>query len=410
MKNLWIINQTLNTPNDKGNTRHFSLAKYLNKLGWEVSLISGSIEHLTNNQKLQKDQNYKIFKMENLRILLLRITRFSNKSLPSRSIGMIQFFLKLISAKSLSKLPNPDLIIGSSPNPISALAAALISIKYKVPFVFEVRDLWPETLLRMGVLNKNGFFYIILRLIESFLLKISDKVIILFEGGREYYISRGLSPNKLLYIPNGIDMEYKSYREVNRKKDSEPFELYYLGSLGRANSVENIIRAIFYLNKEGLNKKQLILNITGDGPLKKQLINLVIDLKIDNIKFFPPENNKKIYEITQNADGFIFSMLDLPNVYRFGISFNKIFEYMSLSRPIVYWSCAKYDPIQDSGAGIKSISRNPKDLALAIKLLINESFENRKNLSKLAYNYVLTYHSYEKLALNLYNHILRNDS
>ena len=407
MKNLWIINQTLNTPNDKGNTRHFSLAKYLNKLDCRVSLISGSIEHLTNKQKLKKGHNYKIIANKNLIILILRLKRFSNKSLLLRSIGMIQFFLKLVSSKSLRKLPKPDLIIGSSPNPISALAAALLSIKYRVSFVFEVRDLWPETLLQMGVLNKKGFFYIILYLIESFLLKISEKVIILFEGGREYYISRGLNPNKLIYIPNGIDMEYKTYRELNERKDSQPYTLDYIGSLGKANAVENIIRAIFHLNMQGINKEKLILNIYGDGPLKEELINLVIDLKIENIKFPPTFKKREVYEMTKCSDGFIFSMLDLPNVYKYGISFNKIFEYMSLSRPIVYWSCAKYDPMQNSRAGIKSISRNPKDFASAILHLINLSFEDRKKLSELAYEYVLNNHSYEKLALKLYNCVLK---
>ena len=86
---------------------------------------------------------------------------------------------------------------------------------------------------------------------------------------------------------------------------------------------------------------------------------------------------------------------------------DKIFEYMSLSRPIVYWSCAKYDPMQNSRAGIKSISRNPKDFASAILHLINLSFEDRKKLSELAYEYVLNNHSYEKLALKLYNCVLK---
>ena len=94
-------------------------------------------------------------------------------------------------------------------------------------------------------------------------------------------------------------------------------------------------------------------------------------------------------------------MLDLPGVYKYGISFNKIFEYMSLSRPIVYWSCAKYDPIQDSQAGIKSVSRKSKDLAMAIKHLMNSSSEDRKNFSELGYKYVLNNHSYKELALKL---------
>ena len=150
---------------------------------------------------------------------------------------MIEFFLKLIFSKSLNKLGKPNLIIGSSPNPISALAGALLSLKYRVPFVFEVRDLWPETLLQMGVLHKKGLFYIILNLIEGILLKISSKVIVLFEGVSEYYISKGLSSKKIIYIPNGIDMQYKPYRNINNKSDSQPFELYYLGSLGKANAV-----------------------------------------------------------------------------------------------------------------------------------------------------------------------------
>ena len=99
MKTLWIISQTINSPEDVGNTRHYSLSKYLAKKGWNIFLISGSIEHLTNRQRLRKLDRFRIIKKDNINFCWIRINKRNRNSLLSRSLGMFSFAFNILFSK-----------------------------------------------------------------------------------------------------------------------------------------------------------------------------------------------------------------------------------------------------------------------------------------------------------------------
>ena len=118
-----------------------------------------------------------------------------------------------------------------------------------------------------------------------------------------------------------------------------------MGSIGFSNEVDYIIKAIYELNLQGIGKDKVVLRIYGDGPLKYKIYKLIKSLKIKNIILNNAVASNSIEKISESADAFIFAMLDLQSVYRYGISFNKIFEYMSLSKPIIYNTYTYFNPL-----------------------------------------------------------------
>ena len=400
MKNIWIINQSINIPGDCGNLRHYSLAKYLQEGNWNSTLITSNIEHSRNKKRIIKEKD-KLHNLKNVQIIWLRVFRWSKKINFLRVVGMVEFMFKIIFFLPFIRINKPDLIIGSSPNLFAALGAAIISIFYRVPFVFEIRDLWPESLIQLKVFKKNSIFYLIFKIIEIFLVLFAKKIIVVMEKGFQYYKNIGLENSKFCYFPNGIDMKERKYKKFIKKSRNNPFNLLYLGSIGHPNAVDIIIKSIYELKLQGLNKDKVILNIYGDGPLKEEMIKLSFKLNLDNVIFNKPIANTDILKLYDSADGFIFAMLDLPGIYNYGISFNKIFEYLSFSKPIIYNSNSLFNPMIYSRAGIKSPSLNEKDFANAIKYLLNLSQDEVEKLTRNGFNYVSENHSYEYLAKKL---------
>ena len=188
----------------------------------------------------------------------------------------------------------------------------------------------------------------------------------------------------------------------------DPFRIFYLGSMGKSNALENIMKTFDYLKKEGYGKEKINLYIVGDGPEKLRLKRYSNQLNLDNVFFYPPLLQEELIDFSKEADAFIFSMLPLKNLFKYGISFNKIFTYLSLSRPIIYSSCATYNPLDDSNVGIKSKSMHPKSLAEAIKKFMKTSYRDRSKMAREGFEFVKGNYSYKFLANN-FDKILLDD-
>ena len=313
---------------------------------------------------------------------------------------MVYFSLKLIFLNPLRFFEKPDLIIGSSPNPFAAISSYFLSKKYNVPFIYEVRDLWPKTLIEMKVIKAKGFIDKILDFIDTFLAKRASKIIVLMPGGIEFYKGKGIAGNKVVWISNGVD-----YKELILKKDKnqEIFILTYMGSLGPANSIETILYAMNYVNKIIQNKALINLKLYGSGSKEKKLIELSNKLKLENVSFEKPVSKNKVHEILSSSDALILAMNDLPRIYKYGISFNKIFDYLLSARPILFASCAKFDIIKSSKAGLISYAGDHIKLGKNITKMINMPENEKKKYGLNGRKYLLENFLYQDLSQKLAN-------
>tara|TARA_A100001388_G_scaffold226795_1_gene178027 strand:- start:191 stop:1417 length:1227 start_codon:yes stop_codon:yes gene_type:complete len=401
MKKVLIVNQFACLPEESSGTRHYSLSKYFSKYNWKAFIIAGSIEHSTSKQRLRKNQKIKLKIIDNVTFFLIKLKKHKSSSLKFRIFNMILFFIKLISTKFDKYIDKPDVIIGSTISPLAALGALIISWRYGVPFIYEVRDLWPETLIEMNLIKRKSLISFLISQLDIFLAKRSLKTICLMPFGIKYYMKNGISKDKLIWIPNGVEEDKKFiYQE---KIASSKFKIIYLGSHGPSNALKTIIYAVSYLKNKGINLNLFEIKLIGDGPIKDEIKNLTKLLKLSNIVFEDSVPKSHVQEKLKTADALVLTMNNLPKLYQYGISFNKIFDYFYSGRPILMTSCASYNYIEISKSGLVCPAEDYKILGKNILKMMGYSNSQRKNMGLRGREYVLKNFLYNNLSEQLVN-------
>lgn len=397
MKHVWIINHYAQIPGGPGGTRHFHLAQNLLKYGWSTSIIASSLEHKTGKQRLEKNEKVRLEKHDDVRFLWIKTGRYSNNGI-ARVLNIVQFTFSALVRKNTKLLPEPDVIIGSSVHPFAAWAGMRLSKHFRVPFVFEVRDLWPQTLISMGKISHNGLAASFFRRLEKRLYYRAKKIIILLPNASEYIRTYGINKKKFAYIPNGVNLDHNDFSAVSDNKES--FTFMYFGAHGQANDLGTIIKAFSIVNSTN-NQKHIRLRLIGSGPAKEELKELSRKLQVDNILFEEAVSKEKIPFIASQADAFVITVKNLPDLYRYGISMNKIFDYMAAARPIIIAAKAANNPIEEAQCGITVDPEKPSDLAKAMVNIANSSSVDRETMGIAARRYVEKYHNYSTLSKQL---------
>jgi len=181
-KKIWVLNHYAIPPNMPGGTRHYDLSQELIKKDFEVIIFSSGFSHEKNNYfKIFKGKPYILENYGKLKFVWLRTTPY-RKNNYKRILNMLSYLFRiLIVAHDFSK---PEVIIGSSVHPFAVIAAWLLSKKYKVKFIFEVRDLWPQTPIDMGAIKDNGIIAKLMYAWEKFMYRRADKIIVLLPNAK----------------------------------------------------------------------------------------------------------------------------------------------------------------------------------------------------------------------------------
>lgn len=396
LKTVWIVNHYAQSPQQPGGTRHYMLAKYLKKKGWKAILITASTELNTKKQLLDKGEAFRHEEIDGVDFLRIK-TSGSQEGGIRRLWNMIFFSLHLWLSRATNLLDKPDLIIGSTIHPFAALTAFFLAKRYRVPFFFEIRDLWPQTLIDMGVLHPYHPLTWIFKKIESFLIHKADKVITLLPGVTSYFQEKGFDPKKLIWIPNGIDVE--NFPFTPQEKENEAWTLVYFGAHGKANGLENLLKAMAVISRKH-PQEAIKLFLVGDGPEKKNLMEKARLLQLKQVTFFKPVPKETIPEICAVSDAFVFNLIDLP-VFRYGISSNKLFDFMAGGRPILFCCNSRNNPVEEALCGLTVPPESPEALADAILKLRTLPFSKRQRMGQRARSYVEENHDFVKLSKSL---------
>ena len=296
----------------------------------------------------------------------------------------------------------PEVIIGSSPHPFAAFAAVRLTRKLKTKFFLEVRDLWPQVIVDMGKLNQYHPITQAMRLLEKYLYRTADKIIVLAEGSKNYLIGkRGIKESKILYLPNGVHLNNFSYKEdrdaLRKLYNFNKFTLIYTGAHGPANSLDTILRATDRLREN----KNIEIVLVGDGILKESLLKQAKEMRLDNVIFFDPVPKNEIPGILSAADAAIITLKKVK-VFSYGVSPNKLFDYMAARKPVI---CAvegeMAEKINKIGCGISSIPEDENSMAEAIIRLVNLPRDELKKMGDNGYEEIKKNYSRGKLAQKL---------
>ena len=394
MKRLWLINQFANTPDMPGHTRQYDIGKGLRGYGWKINIISS--DYNLSERKFKKLKSFQLQKKEiidNCIWLWLRVIPYKKNNW-KRILNMISFCIHLVIYlvpiflyhKIFSNCEN--IIYVSSPQLPAAYVSLLIAKAFKVPFILEIRDLWPQVLIEQGNKKKDSKIVKLFLWIEKELYKNANKIIILSKGSEIHIKNKG--GKNIFWLPNGPDLKKVRFQELpkeNKRFDkNRPFRILYSGAHGDANDLINIINAAKILKNE-----PIVFYLYGDGTEKKKLIK--ISSNLNNIFFYNPVPKSEIFSKIKKCDAMIISLKDVP-VFKYGVSPNKLYDAYAIGRPVI--STVKglvNEEITKYRLGVTADPNNPKSLAKIIKDL---SLLPRKDREKMGIRA-------RKLAENLYD-------
>ena len=395
--NIWIVNQYAGAPDQPGFTRHYSLARELIHRGHRVSIVATSFHHtLRKDTRLEPGKAWRYEEVEGVPFLWLRTPAYRGNS-AARVWNMVSFGLSAVRRSRSEILGVPDVVLGSVPHPFIGLAAERLSRRYHVPFVLEVRDLWPDSLIDLGDVSPFHPFILWMRWAERYLYRKSTRILSILPYAHEHMVRQGAAREKIFWLPNGIDLT--NVPSFLPPPEGETFTVMYAGSHGLANDLDRVLDAARLLeNEEGERAIRFVL--VGDGPEKERLMEKARQMGLHSVEFRDPVPKRDIFRVLAEADAFLLLLKEAP-VFRFGASPNKLYDYMAMGRPVIFAVNSPYNPVQESRAGITVSDASPGALARAVRDLASLSREEREAMGRRARAYVEEHNSFPKLTERL---------
>lgn len=406
--NIWILNHYAIPPDTPGGTRHFDFGTELVKRGHQVSIFAAGFSHRTRKEeRLERKQNYLKQNIDGVNFIWIRTPPYYGGNDWRRVRNMLSYTLR-VTFWGLKIKEKPDVILASSPHPFAGLAGYVLAKIKRAQFILEIRDLWPETFVQIGGYSNKSPVVILLRMLEKLLYRRARKIVALHPEASNYISGLGIPSENIVHIPNGINPELfddnsvelpeELVELVSRLRFEGKTVVGYTGAHGIVNALDTIVEAANVLQHNGATKIHFLL--VGDGPEKERLIRKAHEMGLGNVSFFKSIPKNTIPKLLRVIDITIVSWRR-SDLYKYGMSTNKLWDYMMCARPIVWAIESANDPVAEANCGITVPPEEPDKLANAILELYNLSEKERQEMGMRGYEYVMKYHSTPVLANKL---------
>jgi glycosyltransferase involved in cell wall biosynthesis len=400
---VWIVNQYAGSPWHGMEYRHYHLARGLAERGHRVVVLSGSRSHLFTRPP-QVSRPFTVQDIDGVMYCWVAGPPYDRSISVGRVLNMTAFAAALEGLPT-SRLPRPDAILVSSPSLFPVPIASRWARRFGARLVFEVRDIWPLTLAELGRMSNRHPLMALMQRIEDHGYRAADSVVSVLPAACEHMVSRGMDPAKFHYLPNGIDLTGSrtpadapaAVRDAIR---NGAFTVGFVGTLGRANVLETLIDAASLLDP---GEVQVV--VVGHGPERARLAARAAGA--GNVTFAGPIPKAEVAAAVRLFDACYVGYRRSP-LYRFGVSPNKLYEYMAAGRPVLFAADAANQPVREADCGRTVAPEDPAALAAAIRSLQGCSEDERVRLGANARAYVERHHEYGQLAGEL-SEILLSD-
>lgn len=391
--NIVWVNHYASRPTTGIGGRHYMLAKELMRKGHTVTIIASSFRHNVGTDEISAEgQMWKNEILDGVPFVWIKTSPYKGNGL-DRIWNMLCFSYRVAAWTDEFNIGIPDVVIGSSPHPFAAVAASVIARRYRVPFVLEVRDLWPESLIEIGGMSPRNPGIWVLERIEKYLYKAADQIVTLLPGAVDHICQKGGVAEIVTWIPNGIDIALVPYTPPPNEAQ---FTVMYAGAHGLANGLDSILDAAAILQCGDSSGKVRFVFI-GDGPEKERLRARVKEEGLSIVSFEPYVPRTMIFEKLQEASIFIATLRNI-DLYKYGISLNKLYDYLACARPVVFGAKSINNPVEESGGGITVPPEDAEAMAKAVIDIMNMPYEERVKMGLKGREYVGKHNDYGKLA------------
>jgi glycosyltransferase involved in cell wall biosynthesis len=328
---ILLLNQAFVSPDEPGHTRHFEMAQYLRDHGHELVIVASDLNYQTGQRTVERHGVFTEQMIDGVRVLRSYIYPTLHRSYFWRIVSFFSFMFS--SVWTALSVKDADLIMGTTPQIFQAVSAWFVAFIRNKPFLLEVRDLWPEFGISMGVIT-NPIVIALTRWLEKFLYARATHILVNSPAYKEYMVAKGVPANKITYIPYGTDVDMFNPSvdglSVRRKLGLEDkFVVLYAGALGQANDIYTVLCAAKHLNDED----QIRFVFWGDGKERPKLQAEAERLGLHNVVFAGVCPKKEMPFVIASSD---VCLAILQNVPMFRTTYpNKVFDYMAAARATV---------------------------------------------------------------------------
>ncbi len=372
-------------------------------MGFEITVITG-VPNFPKGKIFNGYKN-KIYQIEKIHgIIVKRVWTFiyPNKGFFLRVLDYLSFMFSSLVCGLLSA--KKDVIIATSPQFFTLISGFFISKIKKIPLVLEIRDLWPESIVSVGVMKEKSFLITFLKKIAISLYNQSELIVCVTNSFKNDLIKKGVNENKIKVIPNGfeIDKSLKPSESINKVLrrygiNNDKFIISFTGTIGMAHGLEIILDAASQVSDD------IIFFVIGEGARKKILIDKTKKRSINNIFFIDHLEWQEIVNINQIIDVHLVHLIKNDEFKK--VIPSKVFESMALKKPIIMGVDGESRKIlDDAECSINIEPENANDLVKAIYYFKNNPEEiDRKGIK--GFNYMLKNFSREILANKMIENI-----
>ncbi|MGE5343884.1 MAG: glycosyltransferase family 4 protein [Candidatus Omnitrophota bacterium] len=395
-KTIWLFNQYAITPGQAGGSRHYAIAKRLAQRGYRVTLFASGFNYQERREtKCTGEEPFTIENHEGVRFVWVKTTPYSRNNW-RRILNMLSYcrqclriYQKLLSEERVEK---PGVIIGSAVHLFAVWTAYFLSKRLKSTFIMEVRDLWPLTLVEFRRSLRFHPVVFALGRLDRFLSRRACRIISVLPGGFDYYQRYGIARERVVWIPNGVETHlYTS----DAGESPERFKIVYTGTFGMEASLHTLLEAAALIRERGL---PIYFELTGSGERKSELVAMRDRLQLANVEFFEPVRKEEIPRLLAGASALWIGSRNVKNLYRYGFSFNKLFEYLAAGKPILFCIDSWYNPVQEVGAGFVIPPEDPDALCESIIRLYEMPVSERIEMGRKGMAYAQAFHDMDILA------------
>ncbi len=399
--NILLINHYAGSPAHGMEYRPYYMARAWNAAGHRTRVVASAFSHVRARQPAAVS-GLRLETVEGVEFCWLAGAPYQGNGV-GRIRNMLAFVTGLYrNAARITEGFRPDAVISSSTYPLDALPAAHLARRCGARHVHEIHDLWPLSPMELGGMSRWHPFILAMQAAEDFAYRRADKVVSMLPKAEPHLRAHGLAPGKFVYVPNGIDVaEWEQSaeplspelaRSLEGLRERSPFLVGYAGAHGLANALGALVEAAALLREDGVG-----VVLVGQGPEKAALEAQAARLGLTNVLFVASVKKACIPALLDRMDALYIGLQRQP-LFRFGVSPNKLMDYMMAGRPIVHAIEAGNDLVAEAGAGLSVAPEDPQAIAEAVRRLKALPDGARAEMGARGKRFILEQHTYDVLS------------
>ncbi len=404
---ILLIHQYFLEKDDGGGSRLNEMARIWEEQGHEITVLAGTVHYATGKKRERYKGKFTFIDhySKNVTVIRCHVSESYNVNFFGRLWAYFSFVFSSIYGGLFKTKKKFDIIVVTSPPLFVGVTGYVLSLFKRIPMVFEVRDLWPESAIDTGVL-KNKVIIKFAFWFEKFIYRKSKLINVLTPAFRERLIEKGIPADKIILIPNAADFaisdtllsssfDRNAFRK-SMKLDGKKV-ITYVGAHGVANHLIQIVDTAEILKERKL--EDILFLLIGDGMRKRALIEECNKRGLDNLKFIDPVPKVEVFKYILSSD-FGTSVLKKVDTFK-TIYSNKTFDYMACKLPIfMVIDGVSRELVEDAACGVYVEPENPEDFADKIEMYLQKSQKELLDEGERGYQYAKLHFDRAKLAKN----------